>query len=439
MTQAGRTGLAVYIEPRVLAILCLGFASGLPLALTGTTLQAWLTEEGVSLIDIGLFAAVGLPYTLKFLWAPIIDAVHVPVLGRALGSRRGWLVASQIGLALAVLVLGSTSPGTHAARTAAAALLVSFCSATQDIVIDAFRIESLDERRQAAGMANYVAGYRIAMLVSGAGALELASALQGSGLPGAAAWEPTYAIMACLVLAGTLVALFATEPAPPPAADGLAARFGTAVVQPFVDFARRRGWLAILLFVVLFKFGDALAGTMTASFVLRGIGFDKSDYARVVKVFGFAAVLLGGFLGGWLQRVFGTTRSLWIAGVAQMISNLLFVWQARVGRDLGALVLTIGAENFAGGLGTVVFVAYLSGLCRNRAYTATQYALLSALAAVGRTALSTSGGWFAEQLGWVNFFLLSTVAAFPGLGLLWWLTRRGILDPATPPPVPRTA
>jgi PAT family beta-lactamase induction signal transducer AmpG len=178
---------------------------------------------------------------------------------------------------------------------------------------------------------------------------------------------------------------------------------------------------------------------MTASFVLRGIGFDKTDYARVVKIFGFAAVLLGGFLGGWLQRVLGTTRSLWIAGVAQMISNLLFVWQARVGRDLGALVVTIGAENFAGGLGTVVFVAYLSGLCRNRAYTATQYALLSALAAVGRTALATSGGWFAEHLGWVNFFLLTTVAAVPGLGLLWWLSRRGILDPSTPPPVPRTA
>jgi PAT family beta-lactamase induction signal transducer AmpG len=420
-------GAAVYFEPRVLAILFLGFSSGLPLALIGSTLQAWLTEEGVSLTSIGLFAAVGLPYTLKFLWAPLVDAVSVPVLGRRLGRRRAWLLTTQGLLLVSVVGLGSTAPGRDPVATALLALLVALCSATQDIVIDAFRIESLDESKQAAGMADYVAGYRVAMLVSAAGALELASMFQQAGRTGSAAWFPTYAIMAALMLVGMGTALASREPdaAAPRAPGSLPQRFRTVVVDPFADFVRRPGWLLILLFVVFFKFGDALAGNMTTAFVLRGVGFEKTEYARVVKVFGFAAVLLGGFAGGYAYRVAGTVRSLWIAGLAQMVSNLLFVWQAYVGRRLSALIVTIGVENLTGGLGTVVFVAYLSGLCRNRAYTATQYALLSALAAVGRTVLSASGGWFAEQLGWGRFFLLTTAAALPGLGLLWWLTRRG--------------
>jgi PAT family beta-lactamase induction signal transducer AmpG len=236
------------------------------------------------------------------------------------------------------------------------------------------------------------------------------------------------------MLVGVATVLLSHEPSvarPTTIPGSLQARFGAVVREPFADFIRRPGWLLILLFVVFFKFGDALAGNMTAAFVLRGVGFEKTEYARVVKVFGFAAVLIGGFVGGWVYRVAGTVRSLWIAGMAQMISNLLFVWQARVGRELSALMLTIGVENLAGGLGSVIFVAYLSGLCRNRAYTATQYALLSALAAVGRTILASSGGWFAEELGWVSFFLLTTAAALPGLALLWWLTRRGaIVAPA---------
>lgn len=423
------TGAAVYFEPRVLAILFLGFSSGLPLALTGSTLQAWLTEEGVSLTSIGLFAAVGLPYTLKFLWAPLVDALPIPVLSARLGRRRAWLLTSQLLLMLSIVGLGSTVPGRDPIATALLAFLVAFCSATQDIVIDAFRIESLEDSKQAAGMADYVAGYRIAILVSAAGALELASAFQRGGHAGSTSWFPTYAIMAGLMLIGIVTVLVSREPTlPGPAAAGsLRKRFGAVAANPFADFIRRPGWLLILLFVVFFKFGDALAGNMTAAFVLRGVGFEKTEYARVVKVFGFAAVLIGGFVGGYVYRVAGTVRSLWIAGLAQMISNLFFVWQARVGRQLSALMLTIGVENLTGGLGSVIFVAYLSGLCRNRAYTATQYALLSALAAVGRTLLASSGGWIAEELGWVSFFLLTTAAALPGLGLLWWLTRRGAI------------
>jgi len=425
----------IYFEPRVLAILFLGFSSGLPLALTGSTLQAWLKEEGLSLTAIGVFALVGLPYVLKFLWAPLVDAMRVPLLARLLGRRRAWLVTTQGLLMASVVALGSRDPSQAPLATAVIAMIVAFCSATQDIVIDAFRIETLDEPHYAAGMANYVAGYRVAMLVSGAGALELAHRFQHSGTQGSAAWFSTYAIMASLVMVGVVTVIVAGEPAASPggAPTGhpFSSRFAQAVVKPFLDFAERPGWLLTLAFVILFKFGDALAGNMTVPFVLD-IGFEKTDYARVGQVFGFAATLAGGFLGGYVYRLAGTLRSLWTAAILQMLSNLMFVWQAHMGVHLGALALTIAVENLTGGLGTVVFVAYLSALCRNRAYTATQYALLSALSAVGRTVMSSSAGWFAQQMGWSRFFLMTTAAAIPGLLLLWWLARRGTLAAVNP-------
>ena len=417
---------AVYADRRVIAILFLGFASGLPLALTGQSLAVWLKEDGVSLTAIGLFALVGLPYVLKFFWAPVIDAVRVPLLSRLMGRRRSWLVTTQAALILAIVALGSIDPAADPLATAAIALIVAFCSASQDIVIDAFRIESLDEPQYAAGMANYVAGYRVALLVSTAGLFELVSLLQASG-DAASGWFVGYAVMAGLLAIGVVTVLLSREPDSVRPEETVARpfreRFARAVLAPFADFTRRPDWLAILLFVMLFKFGDAFAGIMTAPFVLD-IGFDKTDYGRVVKLFGFAAILIGGFAGGYVYRVAGTIRSLWIAGLVQMLSNLMFVWQASVGADMTLLVLTIAIENLAGGLGTVIFVAYLSGLCENRDYTATQFALLSAFSAVGRTVLSASAGWFADALGWVPFFLLTTGAAVPGLVLLWWLARR---------------
>jgi PAT family beta-lactamase induction signal transducer AmpG len=230
-----------------------------------------------------------------------------------------------------------------------------------------------------------------------------------------------------LLLSGTATALLSREPAngaaPARRPTAFRDRLADAVIAPFTEFMSRPGWVAVLLFVLLFKFGDALAGVMTAPFVLD-LGFDKTDYGRIVKLFGFAATLLGGFIGGALYRYLGALRSLWLAGIVQTASNLLFVWQAQMGEVMWALVVTIGGENFTGGFATVIFVAYLSGLCRNRAYTATQYALLSALAAVGRTTLSSSSGWLAETLGWSAFFLTTVAAALPGLALLWWLSRR---------------
>jgi PAT family beta-lactamase induction signal transducer AmpG len=342
-----------------------------------------------------------------------------------LGRRRGWLITTQALLIAAIVALASNDPVANTALTAVLALVVAFCSASQDVVIDAFRIESLAQDDQAAGMANYVAGYRIAMLISTFGVFELADWFQRGGAEGVAGWFLAYAIMAMLIGIGVITVLFSRDPGGQVRhATDLAGRFKEAVIDPFLDFMAKPYWLLILVFVLFFKFGDAFAGIMTAPFVLD-IGFDKTDYGRVVKVFGFFATLLGGFAGGYIHRLFAANlASLWFAGIVQMLSNLMFVWLAILGANYGALVATIAVENFTGGFGTVIFVAYLSGLCSNKSYTATQYALLSALSAVGRTILSSSSGFFAEAMGWPGFFLLTTVAAVPGLVLLWVLSRR---------------
>jgi PAT family beta-lactamase induction signal transducer AmpG len=432
---AGRLqAVTVYFEPRVLAILFLGFSSGVPLALTGQTLSVWMKEAGVSLAAIGAFSLVGLPYVLKFMWAPLVDATQVPLLGRLLGRRRGWLAATQIVTALAILGLGLVDPRSAPVATALLAVAVAFASATQDIVIDAYRVERLEESRAAAGMANYVAGYRIALLVSTAGAFEIATLAQESGFAGNAGWTVTYGVMAALLGLGLVTTLLAREPAGDETAwragAPLAQRFRAAAIDPFVDFVQRRDWLVILLFVVCFKLADAMAGVMTAPFVID-IGFSRTDYGRVVKIFGFAATLAGGFAGGAVARRLPVLPGLWLAGWAQALSNLLFVWLALVGPDLRALIVTNVVENFAGGFGTVIFVAYLSGLCGARAYTATQYALLSALSAVARTVLAAPSGALAAELGWPLFFAATAVAAAPGLMLLWWLGRS---PPASAPP-----
>jgi PAT family beta-lactamase induction signal transducer AmpG len=433
VSKAGRNepkwlrGLSVYLDRQVLAIVFLGFSAGIPLALTGQTLSVWMKEAGVSLTTIGLFALVGVPYVFKFVWAPLIDATRVPILGRILGRRRGWLVTTQLLLIGAVFGLGSIDPVADPLATVLLALLVAFASASQDIVIDAFRVEYLREEQQAAGVATYSAGYRVAMLVATAGVFEFVAYLQNAGFAGNAGWFVGYGAMAVLVVVGLVVAVVLPEPAPPalPAAAGatMGERLKRAVWAPFAEFMSRDGWIAILLFVTLFKFGDAFAGIMTAPFVLD-IGFDKTDYGRIVKVFGLLATLVGALAGGWAVAAFGTRPALWIGALVQAASNLMFVVLALIGADYAMLVATIGVENATGGFGSMVFVAYLAGLCRDRAYTATQYALLSALAAVGRTVLSSSAGWFATQLGWPLFFVLTTAAAVPGILFLVILSRR---------------
>jgi PAT family beta-lactamase induction signal transducer AmpG len=455
--------LAVYLRPRVLIVLFLGFSAGLPLALSGATLQVWVTESGLDIKTIGLFAAVGTPYTIKFLWAPVIDALDVPGLSRLLGRRRSWLLLSQLVLMLAIILLGMCDPRVSPGTVALAALFVATASATQDIVIDAFRVESLPESEQAAGMASYVAAYRIGMLVSGAGALFIVTWFERHGFDRSGAWTFGYVVMAGLVLIGIATTLIATEPAKSAAVKAVHAAhqsenpvvrvaktawaafgeflFRKHVAKPIgrkhVDLGRPRrsrrlrillgrGLVAaaVLAFVVLFKFTDALSGTMTAPFVIK-IGFTREEYAAIIKGLGLAATLIGGFAGGFVARAFPLSTSLWIGGILQAVANLGFSWQATVGADLMALSVAITLENFTSAIGTVIFVAYLSALCNNPLHTATQYALLTALAAVGRTYLSLGGGYLAAATGWPWFFALCAAAAIPSLILLAWLQRRG--------------
>jgi len=429
--------LAVYLQRRVLIVMFLGFSSGLPLALSGSTLLIWMRESGVNLGTIGLFALVGTPYTVKFVWAPLVDALDVPVLSRLLGRRRGWLLLAQLLLMAAIVFLGICDPSASAFVVALGALLVATASATQDIVVDAFRVESLTESEQAAGMASYVAAYRIGMLASTAGALFIVSGFQGFGLSHQAAWSAGYVVMAALVLIGIATTLIASEPEKSAAAEASHAKANVllrvvdAAVGAFSEFLSRDMAFVALAFVVLFKFTDALSGTLTAPFVID-LGFSRNEYAAIIKGVGLAATLIGGFAGGFVARAYSLPASLLLGGILQALANLAFSWQAIVGLNAAWLTFAIVAENFTSAIGTVIFVAYLSALCRNPLHTATQYALLTALAAVGRTYLSAGAGFLAAATGWVWFFAICALAGLPALALLAWLQQRGHFDALAP-------
>jgi MFS transporter, PAT family, beta-lactamase induction signal transducer AmpG len=422
--------LAVYLKPRVLIVLFLGFSAGLPLALSGSTLRLWMRQSGVDLETIGLFALVGTPYTIKFLWAPLVDALDVPILSRLLGRRRGWLVFSQILMMAAIALLGFCDPAKVAWYLVfGAALLVATASATQDIVIDAFRIESLPESEQAAGMASYVAAYRIGVLASTAGALFIVSGFRDAGFPLGTAWTFGYFAMAALVTIGTATAFVAREPEQSKVAKAghhgsPLARVIETTIGAFKDFLTREMALVALCFVILFKFTDAFSGVMTEAFVLD-LGFSITEYAVIIKGVGLAATLLGGFAGGFVARAFPLVTSLWIGGILQAGANLTFSAQALLGHNTAMLTFAIIAENFTSAIGTVIFVAYLSSLCRNPLHTATQYALLTALSAFGRTYLSAGAGYVAAATGWVWFFAICAAVAIPSLILLAWLQQSG--------------
>ncbi|PWC37429.1 AmpG family muropeptide MFS transporter [Azospirillum sp. TSO35-2] len=422
--------LAVYRDPRVLAILFLGFSEGLPLALTGATLNVWLREQGVSKTGIGLFALVTMPYALKFLWAPLIDRLRLPVVARLFGRRRGWALTAQAALIAALLGLGSTNPAADLWWTALCAVLVAFCSASQDIVVDAYRVEVLEERQQAAGAAVLVLGYRFGMMAAGAGALYIAE-FHG--------WRAAYETMAALVLVGMATILLCPEPKAPPvnarerqiaewlrARPHLSGRSGVvlawlygAVVAPFAQFMSRRGWIVILAFIASYKLGEVLAGVMSSPFYVD-LGFSKAEIATVSKLFGLWATIAGGLLGGLLVGRVGVLRGLMIGGILQMVSNLGYVALAWTGNDVSMLAVTVAVENVCAGIATAAFVAYLSSLC-DAAYTATQYALLSSLYKLGGDLFGASSGWLADRMDWVSFFLLSMAGSLPALCLLVWL------------------
>jgi MFS transporter, PAT family, beta-lactamase induction signal transducer AmpG len=404
---------------RPLMIVCaLGVASGLPLALTASTLTAWLANAAVDRSAIGLFAAVALPYACKFLWAPLVDGMRLPVLSRLLGRRRSWMVLTQCLLAIAIAVMGLSNPAQTLLFTAVMALIVSFLSATQDIVIDAYRIESLSPEQQGAGAACLTFGYRVGMLISGAGALAVSDAL---------GWSVTYAVMGGAMLMAIFVTIAATEVVEEvrvtlPQPFSLVRVFRERVLAPFADFMTRSHWHTVLLLVLLYKLGDAFMGIMFNPFLLD-LGFTKTQIATIVKLYGLTATIIGAFIGGQLVSRLGIFRSLLWAGVLHMATNLLLVILAQRGADTGFLTLSIISENLTGGMSTTAFVAYLSSLC-HRHYTATQYALLSSLAACGRTVLATPAGVVSEALGWQGFFVFSSLMALPGLLLILWLERK---------------
>jgi MFS transporter, PAT family, beta-lactamase induction signal transducer AmpG len=430
--------LAVYLKRRVLIVLLLGFSSGLPLILVGSTLQAWMTQNGIDVRTIGLFAAVGIPYSIKFLWAPLVDALDVPVLSRLLGRRRGWLLLTQIWLMAAIVMLSVCDPAVSTLAVGLGALFVATASATQDIVIDAFRVESLDESEQAAGMASYVAAYRIGALVSGAGALLLVAHMRGLSVDNRAAWTACYLVMAAFILVGVVATLLATEPERYVNPDGghaapasWIARTVRSAVDSFRDFLSRDLAVAVLAFVTLFKLADALAFSLSTTFILQ-LGFSLGEIATIRNGIGFVATLLGGFVGGFIARALPLSTSLWIGGLLQTAMILTFCWQAVVGQNAAVLVLNTTVELFTDAVGTVIFVAYLSVLCKNPLYTATQFALLNALASLGRNVFSLGSGYLEHATGWVWYFVACALAGLPALMMLAWLQHRGHFDDLVP-------
>lgn len=396
-------------------MLFLGVSSGLPIALILSTLKALLSDKGFDLATIGFFSLVSLPYSLKIFFAPIIDSFGLPILTTRFGQRRSWIIFSQIMLMVFIASLGASTISQNISAIATLSFLVAFASASQDIVIDAYRIELIKKEDQGLAAGFYVYGYRIGMLISGAGSLILADIL---------GWDMVYFLMAAFMVFGIITVLLAPESRKDwkPTKYNFDQWFKEAVLEPFIDFTHHKQWFFVLVFVVCFKLGDAFAGNLTLPFLLE-MKFSKIQIAGIVKSFGLFATLFGVFIGGVLVKKAGMTRSLWIAAIAQMVSNLSFSYLALIGNNSNVLYFVVFAENFSGGIGDAVFVVYLSSLCSIK-FSATQYALLASLATTARSLLSSSAGLFAQSMGWYEFFIFSAILALPGIILLFLLTKK---------------
>ena len=395
--------LRLIFTPRMLVSFLMGFSCGVPLLLTLSVLQAWMKEEGVDLSVIGLFALVGLPYTLKFFWSPVVDRFTLPFLGR----RRGWLLVIQVLLVVAIAGLGLSNPGENPWLVAFAALLVTFFSASQDIVVDAYRREDLRDNELGLGSSLYVNGYRVGMLLAGSGGLIMADHFT---------FQQVYLILAASLLVGIATTLLSREPDVP---EGTPRTIREAVIEPFIEYFRRDQAILILSFILLYKIGDQMASTMTTPFYLD-IGFTKTEIGAVAKLFGFWATIAGGLLGGIILLRTTIRKALYGFGILQAVSTAGFSLLAIIGYNVPVLAAVIAFENLSGGMGTAVYVAYMASIT-NKKFTATQYALLSSLMGVPRVLASAPTGFMAESLGWVVFFAVCTVVALPGLVLLRWI------------------
>ncbi|HAJ27374.1 MAG TPA: hypothetical protein DCG53_09065 [Syntrophus sp. (in: bacteria)] len=397
----------IYLSKKMLLMLVLGFASGMPLALTSSTLSAWLVTEGVDIKTIGIFSLVGLPYAFKFLWSPLMDRYVPPFLGR----RRGWMLITQLALIAIISTMGFFNPSSQPLLVALWAVALAFFSASQDIVLDAYRTEYLAPEERGAGAGIWIMGYRMALLVSGALALILSDHIS---------WRSVYVIMGLVMAIGCVATFLCPDPAQGRPRQEVAAppkSLHEAVVSPFVEFFRRPGAWEILLFVILYKIGDVAAAQMTTPYILQHIGFSRTELGTIFKGFGMAATILGGIVGGALMTRWDLRRSLLVFGILQGVSTISFVLLEFTGRQLWALSVVIGVENICGGMGTAAYMALLMGLCNTR-FTATQYALLSSLMAVSRYISGAPTGYLVVAAGWVWFFVICTALAIPGLLLL---------------------
>ena len=384
----------------------MGFSSGLPLLLIGSTLQAWMTTENVDLSIIGAFSLVGLPYTFKFLWSPVFDYLVPPIGGR----RKSWIFILQICLFFALCLLSFSQPKDNIMMLVFASFLLSFFSASQDIVIDAYRRESLADEELGLGSSMYINGYRIAMYVSGAVAIGLADFIS---------WKSVYQIMALIILFCAAFTFFVKEPL---ATSGKPKSVKEAIIDPFKEFFSRHGAITLLVFFILYKVGDNMASNMTVPFLLKGVGFTKTDYAVIAKSVGLVATLAGGFIGGIMMLRMGIIKSLWFFGILQAVSTTSFIALVHSGADKLMLTYVIGFENLSSGMGTSAFAAFMASMT-NRKFTATQYALLSSFMGIPRVLISAPTGWLAEKLGWNAFFLLCAFVAIPGLLLITKLQK----------------
>ena len=392
---------------RMLLAFVMGFSSGLPLLLTGSLLQAWMMDRNINLATIGLFALVGLPYTLKFVWAPVMDRYTPPFLGR----RRGWLLIWQFLLTAAIVLLAYSDPDEQLSMVAIAALLLSFFSASQDIVIDAYRRESLTDDEQGLGASLYIGGYRTGMLLASGGGLILADLMS---------FNLVYLIMAGAMLTGIFATLLAPEPT---MHHGRPSSLREAVVEPFLEFFKRQHAILVLLFVFLYKIGDTMASQMTTPLYLD-IGFSKTEIGSIVKLFGFWATIGGSILGGVLLLRIGTFRGLIWFGWLQAISTAGFIWLAAVGHNLYALAAVVTFENLSAGLGTAAYVGFIASLT-NKRFTATQFALLTSFMGMPRVFAAAPTGFMVDAIGWQGFFLFCSLIAIPGLLLLYGFKSYG--------------
>lgn len=394
--------LRIFTQKNAAVLLLLGFASGLPLALTAGTLQAWMTVENVDLKTIGFFSLVGQAYVFKFLWSPMMDRYTPPFLGR----RRGWLLVTQIALIAGIIAMGFMQPSRDLTLMAALAVLVAFCSASQDIVFDAWKTDILPAEERGSGAAITVLGYRLAMLISGGLALWLADRYLG--------WQMTYWLMALMMVPGIIATFLAKEP------DTLTSTphsLRQAVIDPLRDFFQRNNaWLLITL-IILYKLGDAFAASLTTTFLIRGVGFNAGDVGLVNKTLGLIATIIGALYGGVLMQRLSLFRALMLFGLLQAVSNFGYWLLAITDQRLWSMASAVFVENLCGGMGTAAFVALLMTLC-NRSFSATQFALLSALSAVGRVYVGPAAGWLVELWGWPTFYAFTVLAALPGLLLL---------------------